>query len=316
VTAASRAKRDDWVLGLVPIVVGLVLGVLLLPRRAEPEEIPLPIVDGRALARTEADDARLAAEPLAADARDVGGAIREFNTRQAKQEGTESPATVNEARLAIDRALATIDPPRRESALLALRATQLEGFVAEVRAFEATGAESPELVALGGPFVRRLRDVGWCKGHALAMDDSVVRVMFKSEWSALLGLDQGPFALTLDEQRALYAFYLRHPHAPTSIRRKLDEARATAPSAKACDALAQTERIAAEDWRIEKIKRLRAIDGAYPAPLALGIAYYRRGEFNASAQAFHDWIDAHPDGPWTIRARHYLREAVYQSGLD
>jgi hypothetical protein len=223
---------------------------------------------------------------------------------------------VNEARLAIDRALAGISPEQRDPALLALRATQLAGFVDAVKAFEKTGDESAELLALGGPFVRRLRDVGWCTGHTLAMDDDVVRVMFKSEWTALLGLDRPPFALTLDEERLLYAFYLRHPHAPQSIRKKLDEARATARDAKACDALAHTEAFAAEDWRIEKIKRLRSIDGAYPAALALGIAYYRRGEFNASAQAFHDWIDAHPDGPWTIRARHFLREAVYQSGLD
>jgi hypothetical protein len=316
--AGLAAKRDDVILGLVPIVVGLVFGVLLLPRRAVPEEVPTPIVDGRALGAVHAEDARLAAGPLPGEIREVGSAIREFNTREAKQETqrNDSPAPLNEARLALDRAVGGLDPANRDAALLALRATQLEGFVTAVRAFVQTGDESAELLALGGPFVRRLREVGWCHGHALAMDDDVLRVMFKAEWNTLVGVDRPPFALTLDEQRVLYAFYFRHPHAPASIRKKLDDARATARDAKACDALVHTEAIAAEDWRIEKIKRLRAIDPAYPAPFALGIAYYRRGEFNASAQQLHDWIDAHPDGPWTIRARHYLREAVYQSGLD
>jgi hypothetical protein len=38
-------------------------------------------------------------------------------------------------------------------------------------------------------------------------------------WGAFAGLgDRAELALTLDESRALYAFYLSHPHAPEGVR--------------------------------------------------------------------------------------------------
>ncbi len=48
-----RELRDSMWLALVPVGVAVVLGVLLVPRRAAPEAVPLPIADGAALARRE-----------------------------------------------------------------------------------------------------------------------------------------------------------------------------------------------------------------------------------------------------------------------
>ena len=51
--AAPRKAAPSFAaqaLGLVPLVVGLVFGAIVLPRSVAPEEIPLPRIDGRALA--------------------------------------------------------------------------------------------------------------------------------------------------------------------------------------------------------------------------------------------------------------------------
>ena len=50
-----REARDAMWLALVPLGVALVLGVLLLPRSAPPESVPLPIADAHALERIAAD---------------------------------------------------------------------------------------------------------------------------------------------------------------------------------------------------------------------------------------------------------------------
>ncbi|HEY2509709.1 MAG TPA: hypothetical protein VGI39_02600, partial [Polyangiaceae bacterium] len=177
-------------LGFVPVGVALIFGILCMPRVVPPEDLPVPLADGRELARVRDADHRMAVDPapLPGDVRALGSAIRTFNERQAKQEvdPAVTPTTMNEARGAIDRALQQLAGHDVDGALLALRATQMEGFVTEVRAFEKSGKESAELGSLGGPFVRRMHDVGWCTEHACSFDDDALRVMFKTTWNGLL----------------------------------------------------------------------------------------------------------------------------------
>ena len=180
-------------------------------------------------------------------------------------------------------------------------------------AFERTGTESEELFALGGPFVRRMREVGWCHERACSFDEEALRTMYRLAWNSLVHVERLPFAPSLDEQRALYAFYLHHPHAPEPVRARIDEARRSAASAKACNALVEAENLAADEWRIEKVKRLSELDPDYPRDYAIGILEFRRKSYPAAAESFHDWLDGHPDGPWTLRARNYLRAAVMAS---
>jgi hypothetical protein len=135
--------------------------------------------------------------------------------------------------------------------------------------------------------------------------------MFKQMWNALLGLEARPeLAPTLDEQRALYAFYLAHPRPPKAMRDALSTARRGARDAAACAAIDEAARGAAETWRLERIARLAAIDPAYPADYARGVASYRRGDFGASAQSFRRWLRDHPDGPLALRAQNFLRAAA------
>ncbi len=156
-----------------------------------------------------------------------------------------------------------------------------------------------------------MRSEGWCDGHELAAPEEALRTMFKEMWNGFLGLEKRPaFDLTLDEERALYAFTIAHAHPSKSMRQALDAARRGARDAKACEAIAEAERSATEAWRLERIARIGALDHRYPTEFARGVASYRRGDFAASAEAFRRWLHDHPDGPLTLRAENYLRAAV------
>jgi hypothetical protein len=307
----GREARDAMWLALIPLGVALVLGALLLPRRSGPDTVPLPVADRAALARVVAADAELAErarrDPLPGAVRALGSAVRAFHTLEA---GDAESRELFDARRAVDTALVDVLRGGVES-LVALRAVQLEGFLAEVHTFEATGARSPELAALAGSFVRSLTLEGWCDGHHLAPDAMVLRVMFKHMWNAFLGLEAKPeLRPTLDEERALYAFYLSHAHPSKTMREAITAARRGARDARSCTALEEAERAAVEAWRLEHIARLASIDPSYPADYARGVANFRRGDYGASATAFQAWLLAHPDGPLYLRAQNFLRAAA------
>jgi hypothetical protein len=311
--------RDAAWLALVPAGVAMVLGLLLAPRRAAPEGVPLPIVDARAIARVVLLDHQLAErarlEALPGAVRALGSAIRNFHTLEAAEADLRA---LGEARRGVDGTL--IDALGGGSeALLELRAVELEGFLEEVRHFAATGEESAELQALAGGFVRSIKSEGWYDGHALEPEPAVLRVMFKQMWNGFLGLEptspgRSPHLdnlnLTLDEQRMLYAFYLSHPHPSKAMRDALVSARRGARDAKACLALDEAQRAAIESWRLEHIERLAALDPVYPADYALGVVRFRRGEYRASATEFRKWLVDHPEGPLALRAQNYLRAAA------
>jgi hypothetical protein len=288
--------------------VAVLFGVLLLPRRSPPDDVPIPVADTRALERARATDRDLAArvkdEPLSGGMRALGSTIRDYHSRET--EGTNADLVT--ARGAIDSALADARA-EGDAPLLRLRAVQLETFLAELRRFEATGVESEELTALAGRFVASLRAVGWCEGQTILPDEDARRAMFKEMWNTLLGLGGKPaFDLALDEQRALYAFYLAHPHPSPAQRAAVASARRGAHDERACEGVREAETAAAEAWRLDRIARLAAIDPAYPAAYARGVASYRRGDSHAAANAFREWLSAHPDGPLALRAQAFLRE--------
>lgn len=304
-------------LALVPVAVALVLGVLLVPRSAEPEGVPLPLADAAALARTAAADHALAEkarrEPLSGAVRALGSAVRAFHVLEAHDAEARE---LYEARSAVDEAL--VDALRGGTEpLIELRALQLEGFLDEVRRFEASGSQSDELAALAGAFVRSMTLEGWVQGRRVVADDGALRALYKTMWNGFLGPEaRAEFGLTLDEQRALYAFYLSHPHPSRAMRDAIEAARRGARSAKDCEALQQAERAAVESWRLEHIERLRTIDPSYPADYARGVASYGRGDYVASAKAFRTWLMAHPDGPLALRAKNYLRASVAAESVE
>jgi hypothetical protein len=312
-----RELREATLLALVPVGLAFMIGILLLPRHAPPEMVPLPVADPRALARAEATDHELAEqarrEPLPGPVRSLGSAIRDFHHLEARS--TEA-ADLYESRRSVDAALrdAVQGGP---GPLLELRAVQLEGFLAEIDHFEATGEESPELQALAGGFLRSLTAEGWTEGRHLAPDRAALRAMFKQMWVSFLHLEATPeLKPTLDEERARYAFYLSHAHVARPAREAIAAARRGARDARSCAAIDASELAAVESWRLEHIAKLAAIDPTYPADYARGIASYRKGDFRGSAKAFRAWLMAHPDGPFALRAQNYLRSAANAESVE
>ncbi|MDP9149363.1 MAG: hypothetical protein M3O36_05405, partial [Myxococcota bacterium] len=234
-------------------------------------------------------------------------ALRDFHTLEARKADARA---LGDARRAIDAALID-NSPAGDEGLVRLRAVEMEQFLAELRRFQSTGEETPELQALAGGFVRAMTMEGWCSGHSLAPEEPVLAVMFKHMWDTFLGLDgRKAFDPSLAEERLLYAFYLSHPHPSKAMRDALEAARRGAPDASACRALAEAERGATESWRLERIARLAAIDPTYPAEYARGVATFRRGDYSAAAKSFGRWLQDHPDGPFALRAQNYLRAAA------
>ncbi len=308
------SKNGGRVLALIPVLVGVLLAALLFPRDVPPDDVPLPALDLHKLTETERADnaraARVTKTPLDADVRALGEAIRAFNTTEAKDPKNapwpELRSKLDEARILARR--------HGEDALLDLRAVELAKFVDEVSAWKKTGNASAELEAVGGGFIRRMTIAGYAHDHALVLGDHELRVAFKLKWNSVVRVDEDPaFQPTLDESRALYTFYILHPHATESARETFAAARKTARTQADCDALAAGERIAAESFRLEKVEKLAQIDPTYPAAYARGVALYRAAKYDASARAFEEWIRLHPDGPLTLRARNHLRAAIAAS---
>lgn len=301
--------RSRW-LGVVPVVVALLGAAFLLPRAAPPDIVPLPSVDHAAFEARVREDVALAQRakqtPLPGAVRELGTLLREWN----RLEATDDDATrINAARAAIDRAL----PPLLTNLedLRALRAVQLDTFLGEVRAFERTGKPSDELLAVAGPFVDRMRAVGWIRGNKVLLTEDERRVAYKLTWNGVASLDRrAELALALDETRVLYGLYLRLPHAPEPQIRAFAAARTGAKDAAACAALAAGEKLAAESWRLDRIGRLAAVDPTYPAAYAKGIANYRLRKFLAAADQFESYLRDRPEGPYSLKAKNFLRASL------
>lgn len=315
--ASPPKPKESRALALVPVGVCLVFLLLLMPRATKPDSVPLPDVDERVVDAVVHDDharaVRARAERLPPDVLAVGTAFRAVQAADARHADEE--AQMN-ARTELREALRVV-LARKDSVpeLVSLRAVQLEAFLAEVQRFESTGATSQELEELGGAFVERMRAVGWVTGDRLVPDEAQLRVAYKLMWNAVVGDVDKALALTLDEQRVLYTLYLRHPHAPEARRAELDAERRAARDELSCERAASSERRAVEKWRSDKIRQLGRIDPSYPTDYALGVSYFRGEQYDLAVQSFRAWIDAHPDGAWSLRARNHLKAAVDASGV-
>lgn len=301
-------------LALIPLAVALLLAALMLPRAVPPRDIPLPRVDTRVLEASRVDDdarAAAAAEtPLPPAVRAFGETIRAFNVAEA-QGLPDTPWDVLRS---------DVDRTRREAMvtgvgpLLGLRAAQMKKFLDGLREWRKTGKATEEFEAVAGAFLRRTAAAGWSREREIDLPEPALRVMYKLKWNAVGRFDDVPgFEPSLDEMRELYTFYLLHPHAPEGTRAIIDAARKNAQTPADCEALAAGEAMAAEGWRLEKIDRLGRLDPSYPLDFARGVALYRAGSYEASARAFEAWLEKHPDGPWTVRARNHLRAAMAEA---
>lgn len=273
--------------------------LLAVPRPVDPTDVPEPMIDPRGLERaTRTDEARASAaerEGLDMDVRELGSAVRELGIADEQVDAR----ALWTARARITAAAARALGAGGEESVLRLRAYQLRLFLGEVRRWQVTGEESRELHELGGGFLRMLRRNGWidegARGLRMRMDGGALRAAWKRRWNEITGVQRAAFEPSLDEQRALYRFLLKHPSHPGH------------PGGRVGAGLRSAYE---HQYLLKKIDELGSIDVAYPADLARGIVLYRLGSYPQSVEAFRRHLDASPDGPFTLRARNYLRAAL------
>lgn len=313
IAKADHERRGGRWLAFVPAAIGLVLLLLMMPRKAAPDAVPLPRADERVLVDVaRADDARAAAaevDRLPSDILAVGSALRALNGAEAR--GADEAETFA-ARHELDAALRDVARrPEVTSELISLRALQMRRFLDALAQWESTGETSEDFTDLAAAFVRRAAHAAWIDGRRVLLSATERRVMFKAVWNVLTGLDASPeAALTLDEQRALYSLYIKRPHPAASHRLALEAQRRDATTPELCARANLDHQRHTELWRADKIKRLGGIDPTYPTQYALGVAYYRARRFELSVDAFSAYIDQHPYGPYTLRAKNHLKAAL------
>lgn len=315
--AVPGTKSARW-LAVIPVTAALLAALLIMPRAAAPEDVPLPRVDAKALEAVRKDDVDRAASArttrLPGEVLAVGSALRELNRAQVENQPGE---VVGLARTALEHAFGIVASDRAKAvdSLRTLRAVQLEGFLAEVEKFEATGKSTEELELLAGPFLDHMALAGWLVRGKILLDEPARRAAYKLVWNALIGADRlTDLKLSLDEQRALYTFYLTHPHAAEAQRMAYENMRRLSTNDSECNKAIAQEKVDIEQWRIDKIRRLGELDRSYPTTYALGVAYYREARYDLSIEAFRSWIAAHPDGELSLRARNHMMAAVAAFG--
>lgn len=294
---------EGWQAGLLALLLGASAILLAAPRAAEPESWPTPRLDGAALVRTMVRDDALARDAasreLDVDVRALGREIRAYNDAAALAEEDEAFVRARERVTAAAAKVATFADD-----LERLRAYQLARFLEELRRWQATGEFGEELRALSGDFVEALSRNRWCwpETRELVLEERALRVLFKKRWNAIVGATGEALALTAEEERVRLAFLVEHPFINND------------PLGRGVSDPAAIERIAAPQ-RLKTIERLAALDPDYPADLARGMTLYRTGQYQPAADAFQRHLERTPDGPYTLRARNYLKAALDQSVL-
>jgi hypothetical protein len=306
-TGGFSRHFEGWQPGLLAIFLAGSSALIAVPRSVDASLLPEPSLSPRALAAAaQADDALAAQAAVEAEAgarldfdvRALGSAIRAYGVADA--EGNDTEIVVARQRVAEAAKRARL---HGEEPLAKLRAFQLEAFLRALRHWEARGIELPELRELGGGFVAMAARNDWIDDGLVALDGATRRALFKKRWNELTLLRGERLDLSLDEQRVLYRFLLRRPP-----REDLDSAAAPRPPR----GLKASERGAyfAEQYRMRKIDELAALDPTYPADFARGVVLYRLRRSTLSAEMFRRHLEAHPDGPLTLRAQNHLRAAL------
>lgn len=320
--AARSDPFEGWQPGLVLVAFAAVLAALVVPRAVEPgRELPEPTVDRRALERSMRVDDALAAKAegvrLDVDVRELGSAYRAYG----RADRFARPEDLSDARrrvaVAAGRALRV-----GEAELAKLRAFEQLALLREVRRWVSTGEETDELIELGGGLLNMLHRNGWVVEPPVALrrriliDDASLRVIFKKRWAQVTGLDGGPLAVSLDEERVLYRFLLRHPPSQVAAAQESAGVQDDKPSDPEAG-LGPTElrrRALVEGYRSRKVDELSRVDPTYPSALAKGMLAYRMGRYLLAVELLRRHLERTPDGPYALRATNYLRAALERAG--
>lgn len=297
VKTMSRLKKlmDGWQAGAIVVAVAIVVALVSVPRPAVIDELPLPRTNLRIVAeRSRVDEARartLENQRPDYDVRALGEAIRLYGAADAAGDTPLGSRYLQKVGEATVPALA-----HGAEAVLSLRAFQMTLFLRELRAWEHSGVETAELRELAGGIIALLKRSQWVQpsgqGFTLKPDRFVLEILFRKRWNELTGFKDPPFAVSLDEERAAYAFMLLHPIV----------APGTAP-----DRASQCR--AADQYVLRKVVELSAIDPQYPSELARGMLLLRMGRPKDAVDVLAARVDRGDSGPYAMLVRNTLREA-------
>lgn len=285
-TRGLSRHLEGWQPALVAVVIAAACALLVVPRPAGADTIPLPHVDAAEASRAEVrreQQARAAlSEPLPFLVRAAGESLRSFGRAEAEGRTGEAARALLELRgLARNSLTKHGDEP-----VLRLLAYQTELFLSAVESWEAGGPEVSDIAELGGAFLHKARAARWTRGERRLVATRAERAaLFKVRWVEAAGLRAvGAFAPTANELRIYYRFLLEHP---------------------------DTTRSAEEPLRY--VSAVEKVDLGYPVLFARGVIYYRTGQFARAAQAFRAHLEKQPNGPWRLRAQNHLLAAAQQA---
>ncbi len=311
---SRESFRPTW-LGAVPVASAALVALLMIPRRAALENVPLPTVDQREITAVEATDDELSRRTIFPDdVRFLGTLVRRFHTLDVEHEVASksvAPARtpdeivdeVAKLRMEIDRVVSALLTPGRLQDLRALRAVQERIFLTELARFESEGKESQELSEIAGSFVVRMRDVGWCVGNHILLGESERRVAYKNSWNTIVGVsERSDFRLTLDELRVQTRFEMLYPTQGPRLRGAAESLR-TAGKPKEAEAYVAH---AFDVYRLERVERLAKIDATYPTSLAKMILQTRLHRTDMAKESYYARIESNPEGDYSLRTRNLL----------
>ncbi len=290
------------------MTIALLATIVAVPRAVAPSEVPEPNTEPNALRAIQAADFRAAKRvaklaeqgALPFELQQLGQCVRDFGRADALQEGSAKESAHRCAVVAASKAVA-IDA----ESVVGLRAYQAHLFLRKLKEYLRTGLPSNDLLELAGSFVRNGRAFHWFDPATatLAMGESELLALYKKRWNEITGLKGERLALSIDEERTLFGFWLSHPPvSETSLAKEASDA------ARRARAVLEAE--ARNVQRLEKIRSLGKLDPSYPAAFAEGVVRFQQGRFEEAAVAFERHLAAHPDGPWTLRARNHLKAAL------
>jgi hypothetical protein len=269
------------------VVIGMAAcaALLVVPRAAEPIDLPLPRVD-RSEQRVESrreHDLWAAAERngLPYAIRAVGEQFRRIG-KAAAGSSAASELELSELRQRVRMA----QRAHGDAPLVALRAAQSRLFSAAVARWLSSGIVDDELRELGGNFPELAQARGWVRQGTLRAADQDLSSLYRIRWTVLTHLHKArAFSPSLNDWRAYFRMRLGYPSVNAATPEDL-----------------QTH--------LEDVRALAAKDPDYPESLARGVLSFHLRRYPDSVSAFREHLAEAAYGPWTLHARSSLAEAA------
>lgn len=279
----AQRERSNGVVLLTTCALALVATLITYPRPTTPQVLPLPRFDPRALAELDRREHTLGQSAMDGSlpnaTRAVGEQVRRLGLRTYQRANI---ASTEYASLARDvRALLKAG---RDQELLRLRALQAELFVQATHESARRGSPLVGLQELGAEFAHLLFR-GWVDDQgACILPDATLRLMFRSHFARLIGLDEHPrFRQSLQELRLYYSTLLEFPPL-----------RGSDPTVTA-------------QLQLRYAQSLGRVDPSFdPRPL-LGVLHFRLHQYEKSIQLFEQFLRESPNAPYSHLVRGHLQ---------